>query len=53
MLFLLTVTLELIRHTTEVIIDQNTPEFYDFLWPTLLSVMLFMNLPIVGFQVAS
>ena len=49
--FLIAILIEVGRHTTEVITMVDTPVLYDYLWPALLTFLIVLNVPIVGFQV--
>ena len=51
LLFLSTLTIESVRHVTEIYMDEATTPIVDYMWPLILIALILMNVPILGFQI--
>lgn len=47
--FLVALLTEVVRHTVEVFTEINGPKLKDYIWPLILSLLIILNTPVVGF----
>lgn len=54
MLFLTLLTIEFVRHVVEIaMMGETPPTWADYIWPSILMVLILFNIPVVGFQIMS